>query len=151
VVPYKFSSTNLFNTYNILATTSIGRSDFLHEEDSEDEEDSHDEDDDQQPHIGHQQILSSSTSSPPPFISVNSKKPQLLTSRSFSPSVFCQRKHHQYDQKPSKKSFYHSHHQDRSTKNIMGQHESTSALDSYAQNSINTMLTSSYPSVTHGK
>jgi hypothetical protein len=120
-----------------LAAAAVGRPDFLHEEDSEDEEDSHDEDDEQQQQ---QQILS-----------MNQKKQQLFTSRSFSASVFYHKKHHQYEQESSKKSLYHSHHQDRNTKNIIGNHDSASTLDTYEQTSINTMLTSSYPSVSLGK
>ncbi|CAF3742076.1 unnamed protein product [Adineta steineri] len=149
--PYKFSSTNLFNTYNILAAAAIERSEYLHEEDSEDEEDSHDEDDDQQAQIEQQPMLSTPPPPPPPsLIPVNSKKQQLLTTRSFSPSVFYQKSHHQYEQEPLKKSLYHSHHQDRTTKNLLGQHDSSSTLDTYAQSSMNTILTSSYPSVTLG-
>ncbi|CAF0934228.1 unnamed protein product [Adineta ricciae] len=150
LVPYKFASTNLFNTYNILAAAAIEQSDFLHEEDSEDDEDSHDEDDEQQVHGEHlreQQILSP----PTPLIPGNSKKQQVLTSRSYSPSVFCQKKHHQYDQESYKKSLFHSRHQDRTTQNLIGQHESANTLDTYAQSSMNTILTTSYPSVTLGK
>ncbi|UJR28792.1 hypothetical protein I4U23_010017 [Adineta vaga] len=145
LVPYKFASTNLFNTYNILAAAAIEQSDFLHEEDSEDEDDSHDEDDEQHVQGEQQRILSP----PPSMIPVNSKTQHLLTSRSYSPSVFCHKKH-QYEQEPYKKSLYHSHHQDRTTKNLIGQHESASTLDSYAQSSMNTILTTSYPSVTLG-
>ncbi len=130
-----------------MAAAAIERSDLLHEEDSEDEDDSHDEDDDQEPQTEQQQLLAT----PPPIIPVNSKSQQLLTSRSFSPSVFYHKRHHQYEQEPFKKSFYNSHHQDRSTKNMMGQHDSTGTLNSYAQSSMDTMLTSSYPSVTLGK
>ena len=143
IVPYKFSSSNLFNTYNIFAAAAIGRGDFLHEEDSEDEEDSHDEDDDQQTQIEQQHILSSSSPPPPPpapVVSMNSKRHQLLTSRSFSPSFFYQKKHHHYEQEPSKNTLYHSRHQDRMAKNLPTHRDSS-----------NTMLTTNYPSVTLGK
>lgn len=156
-ISYQFPSNHPFSRYDIFATAAIRRPDYLHEEDSEDDDDSHDEDDDQQPPIDLQQqqksqILPSLSSSPPaPLIPINGKNQQLLTTRSYSPSVFYQKKHQHYESEPTKKSIYHSHHyQDRTSKNILGQHDSTSTLGTYAQNSINTMLTTSYPSVTLG-
>ncbi|CAF3535247.1 unnamed protein product [Rotaria sordida] len=127
-VPYQLSSTNLFNTYNILAAAAIGQSIYLHEEDSEDEEDSHDEDDNQQ-----QKILSSS-----PMILANQKKQQLLTSRSYSPSGFNQKKHHRYEQESSKKTLHDSYYQSHKTKNRIRKHDSTD----------NTMFSTNYPSTT---
>ena len=150
-IPMTFSSTNLLNSYNILAAAAMGGTDLLHEEDSEDEDDSHDEDDEQpsflQSQQQHPQVLSSAASQQP-LVSINAKKSQMLTSRSFSPAVFYHKKHHSYEQEPSKKSHYHSHYQDRSSKNMVTKHDSTDSLDSYAPNSINTILSTSYPSVT---
>jgi len=153
-IAYQFSSNHPFSRYDIFTTGAIRRPDYLHEEDSEDDDDSHDEDDDQQQQKS--QILPSLTSPPPPpppsLKPINNKNQQLLTGRSYSPSVFYQKKHQHYETTEStKKSIYHSHHyQDRTSKNILGQHDSTSTLGTYAQNSINTMLTTSYPSVTLG-
>ena len=123
--------------------------DLLHEEDSEDEDDSHDEDDDQPSFLQSQQQQPQflSSASQQPLVSINPKKSQLLTSRSFSPAVFYHKKHHSYEQEPSKKSLYHSHYQDRSSKNMVTKHDSTDSLDSYAPNSLNTILSTSYPSV----
>lgn len=148
LVPYRFTPSSWFN-YDIVAAAAIEQSDYLHEEDSEDDDDdSHDDDDEQQhPRRAQQQSLSP----PPALIPVNSKRQQVLTSRSFSPSLFCQKKHHSYEQEPFKSPLFHSSHQDRMTKNLIGQHESTAALDTFAQSSINTILTSSYPSVTLGE
>jgi hypothetical protein len=73
---YSFSA-NLFNTYNLLSTTT--KNDFLHEEDSEDDEDSHDEYDEQKS-IPQQQ------------------QQQIFTSRSYSPSVFYHKKSHHHHQ-----------------------------------------------------
>ena len=149
-LPMVYSSTNLLNSYNILTNAAMRGADLLHEEDTEDEDDSHDEDDEQPTHLQSQSQLVTSSSQPPPYMSVNSKKTPLLTSRSFSPAVFYQKKpHHPYDQEASsKKSLYHSHYQERNAKNLVSKHDSTGSLDSYAPNSI---LSTSYPSVGLGK
>ncbi|CAF2932413.1 unnamed protein product [Rotaria sp. Silwood2] len=149
-VPYQLSSTNLFNTYNLLAAAAIGQSIYLHEEDSEDEEDSHDEDDDQRQLQNDQQQNILSSLSSPPITLVNQKKQQLLTSRSYSPSGFYQKKHHQYEQESSKKSFYDSRYHGHNTKYRIGKHDSTNTLDTYTQNSSNTMFSTSYSSTTVG-
>ena len=74
---YSFSA-NLFNTYNLLSTST--RNDFLHEEDSEEDDD----DDDEDSHDDEEEIKPSSSQ-------------PMFTSRSFSPSMFY---HHQH--KPTK-------------------------------------------------
>ncbi|CAF1242032.1 unnamed protein product [Rotaria sp. Silwood1] len=147
-VPYQLSSTNLINTYNMLAAaTTVGQSIYLHEEDSEDEEDSHDEDDDQQQLENNQQekILSSL-----PTTLVKEKKQQLLTSRSYSPSGFYQKKHHSYEQESSKKSLQDSYYYGHNRKNRIGQHNSTNTLGTYMQNSNNTLFSTNCPSTTIG-
>jgi hypothetical protein len=169
-LPMTYSSTNLFNSYNILASAAMRGTDHLHEDDSDDEDDSHDDDDEQPSFLQSQSqmVSSSSLSSQPPLVSINAKKSQIVTSRSFSPAVFYHKKH-QYDQESSKKSLYHSHYQERTatatatttaatttttttTTNLVTKHDSTDSLDSYAPNSINTLLsTANYPSVSLGK
>lgn len=146
-VPHQLSSANIFNTYNILAAAAIGQSVFLHEEDSEDEEDSHDEDDDQQVQTDQQPILSSS-----PITLTNTKNQQLLTSRSFSPSVFNKKIHSQHEQESFKKTLHDANHRGYITKNKSEQVvTSTDILDSCVQNSTKTMLSTNYPSATLGK
>lgn len=70
---YSFSA-NLFNTYNLLSTST--GNDLLHEEDSEDEDDDDDDDEDDS-HDDDDDMKPSSSSSQPIF-----------ASRSFSPSLF---------------------------------------------------------------
>lgn len=147
-VPYQFSSTNLFNTYNILAAAAIGQSVFLNEEDSEDEEDSHDEDDEQPQQITEQQIITSLSS--PPVSMINHKKQHLLTSRSLSPSVFYHKKQTQYEQETVKKSLHDSYQQGFNTKSSINQPDSTNTLDACTQISVNTVHTTSNPSTVHG-
>jgi hypothetical protein len=69
---YSFSA-NLFNTYNLLSTST--RNELLHEEDSEDDDDDDSHDDDEEPKSSSQPIF---------------------TSRSYSPSIFYHQKHHQH-------------------------------------------------------
>ena len=71
---YSFSA-NLFNTYNLLSTST--RNELLHEEDSEDEDDDDDDDEEDDSHDDDDDIKPSSSSSQPIF-----------ASRSFSPSLF---------------------------------------------------------------
>lgn len=70
---YSFSA-NLFNTYNLLSTST--RNELLHEEDSEDEDDDDDDEEDDS-HDDDEDMKPSSSSSQPIF-----------ASRSFSPSLF---------------------------------------------------------------
>ena len=133
------SATDILNSYNFLSAAARGRSDLLHEDDSDDDEDSHDEDDDQL-HTSQQQ-----------FVPMNSQSQPSFASRSFSPSVLYHTKHRQYEEESPQQSLYHSHYQDRSTAGMVSKHDSASTLDTYAPNSINTMLSTNYPSVTLGK
>ena len=133
------SATDILNSYNFLSAAARGRSDLLHEDDSDDDEDSHDDDDDQL-HTSHQQLLSMNSQNQPSF-----------ASRSFSPSVIYHTKHRPYEEESSQQSLYHSHYQDRTSAGMVSKHDSASALDAYAPNSINTMLSTNYPSVTLGK
>ena len=69
---YSYATTNLFNAYNLLATSTVHQHELLHEEDSEDDEedDSHDDDDDDEQKQQQQQ------------------QPLVFSSRSFSPAAF---------------------------------------------------------------
>ena len=76
-LPYSYATTNLFNTYHLLATSTVHQHELLHEEDSEDDDeddddDSHDDDDDEQ-----------------------KPQPPVFSSRSFSPAVFSRKTHPQ--------------------------------------------------------
>ncbi|CAM2696433.1 unnamed protein product [Rotaria socialis] len=142
-VPYQLSPTNIFNTYNILAAAAIGQSVFLNEEDSEDGDDSPDEDDDQQAPSDQQQILTSL-----PITLTNQKNQQLLTSRSYSPSVFSKKNHHhhQHEVKLSKKSLHDSYYQSQSTRIKTEQHNSTNILNTCTRHSNDTIFSTNYPS-----
>lgn len=150
-LPAVYSSTNLLNSYNILTNAAMrGAASLLHEEDSEDEDDSHDEDDEPPSHSHSQSQMVPLSSSHAPYMPISSKKTSAVTSRTFSPAVFYPKKSHQYEQEASKKPLYHSHYQERSAKNLVSKHDSTGSLDSYAPNSLNTILSTSYPSVALG-
>ena len=129
-IPLTYSTTNLSNSCNLSSTTRRG-TDLLHEDDSEDDDDSHD-DDDEQP------------------ILWQSQQQQLLTTRSFSPAAFYQKNNHHFEKESSKQTIYHSHYQERGTKNLVTKHESSGSLDSYAPNAIDAMLSTSYPTVALG-
>ena len=100
---YQFSTTNFSNTYNILTTSAIRQSTFLHGEGSNEDNDEDDDD-----YKRSNEILTSSL----PHTLFDPKKEQLLTSRSFSPSIFNETRHH-----TSKEILFNSHHQDHDQRN----------------------------------
>lgn len=146
-IPITFSSTNLLSSSNILSSAPRRVASLLNDDDSDDDDDSHD-DDDEQPIIWQSQHPSVS-SSQQPVLTMNQKK-HMLTSRSFSPALFYRKNNQQSENESSKKTIYHSHYQDRTTKNLVTKHETSGSLESYAPNSIDAMLSTRFPTVALG-
>ncbi|CAF1205739.1 unnamed protein product [Adineta steineri] len=104
---YSFSA-NLFNTYNLLSTTNMNRTDHLHEEDSDDDDNDDDDDEDSHDDEEEQQQQQKPLS-----------KQHMFASRSYSPSVFYHKKHHHHH--------HHHHHQQQhnTTKKLLNQEAAT--------------------------